>query len=463
MNKECIRARKPSKQMRNKFAAAARLVALLPILLLAGCLGRVALRHNYQDYSEVYADAVNRQLLLNIARLSRDEPPYFIQLGTINSQFTFNGSLAFAPNDADVGPHSGGDLTKVGQNTLTLGGTATASAVESPTFQFVPLNGDTFAQAITAPIDKKVFYTLYDQDYPADELMRLLVQSVQIEDTSHSGHMTVYVNDPNDQTYASFLLFCHNLRTAQVEASLLVRNKPSADSTTFADVKLADAVTAISSGLTVKNGATPTSFIVSPADTIGFISNPTSKSTRRPYTQGGTGNAPNVGQDPRETFLKNFADTNVSFNLRTFITVLHSAAKEQIEFEQLTGSGKEPSGMKFGSKKEYGLNYAILSLDTKSSDKTNEIIFPILCHSGLKAKDSQSLATLIKLSYHGEAYRIGDVVENNLPIDLGKVLRTDCIDSSHSNRRVFTLITYLFTQIAIDPKKLPVQQLIQVH
>jgi len=31
------------------------------------------------------------------------------------------------------------------------------------------------------------------------------------------------------------------------------------------------------------------------------------------------------------------------------------------------------------------------------------------------------------------------------------------------NRRVFSLLTVLFADVSIDPQKLPVQQLIQVH
>src|SRR5438270_6241771 len=152
------------------------------LVLLTSCAGP-ALRHAYRDYSEVYAESVNRQLLLNLARLSNDEPPYFIQLGQINSQFTFNTSVGFAPSQARV-KHPGGTASEIVQDGLTLGGTVSAGAVEAPTFQFVPLNGEAFAQAINIPISDKLFYTLYDQGFHADILVRTMVASVRYRDTN---------------------------------------------------------------------------------------------------------------------------------------------------------------------------------------------------------------------------------------------------------------------------------------
>ncbi len=57
-----------------------------------------ALHTDFTDYSEVYADSMNRQLLLNLARLANDEPAYFIQLGTIASQYQFTTSASFSPS-----------------------------------------------------------------------------------------------------------------------------------------------------------------------------------------------------------------------------------------------------------------------------------------------------------------------------------------------------------------------------
>src|SRR5439155_25264769 len=108
----------------------------IPVILFSGCASNT-LRHAYSDYSEVYAESINRQLLLNLARLSNDEPPYFIQLGQINSQFTFNTPAGFTPSHASI-THPSGALANIVQDNLTLGGSISVGATDSPTFQFVP-------------------------------------------------------------------------------------------------------------------------------------------------------------------------------------------------------------------------------------------------------------------------------------------------------------------------------------
>ena len=45
-----------------------RIAMVLPVLLFSGCVSHVALRSDYDDYSRVYADASNRQLLLNLVK-----------------------------------------------------------------------------------------------------------------------------------------------------------------------------------------------------------------------------------------------------------------------------------------------------------------------------------------------------------------------------------------------------------
>jgi hypothetical protein len=67
---------------------------------------------------------LNRQLLLNLARLSHDEPAYFIQLGNISSQYKFDSTAGFTPSHASV-VHPGGNTNLI-QRTLTFGGSLTA-------------------------------------------------------------------------------------------------------------------------------------------------------------------------------------------------------------------------------------------------------------------------------------------------------------------------------------------------
>ena len=233
-------------------------VAFGLIILFSGCVG-TPLKKSYSDYSEVYADAVNRQLLLNLARLSHDEPPYFVQLGQINAQFNFNGSATANPSFARV-PHPGGALTTFVQETLTLGGSATAGVSHIPTFQFVPLNGEAFAQAINNPIPDKLFYTLYDQGFHADRLIRSVVASIRFLDEK-DGVRRILVNHPKDQTYPEFLRFCMQLEKAQSQHLLIVKPSKTSTATVYQKVKVSEAVAASAAGFSVTNAPGENSYV----------------------------------------------------------------------------------------------------------------------------------------------------------------------------------------------------------
>jgi hypothetical protein len=62
------------------------------------------------------------------------------------------------------------------------------------------------------------------------------------------------------------------------------------------------------------------------------------------------------------------------------------------------------------------------------------------------------LSKLVEVDYKNETYSVGD-------FDGEDVYPTD----SNQNRAVFTMISYLFSQTAINTQNLPVQQLIQVQ
>ena len=190
------------------------IVLIVGCALLAGC-GGIALNHDYGDYAEVYGTSTDSQILLNLARLSRDEPPYFIQLGQITAQHTLTTTAGLTSTTSGISKVTGMTVLIV-----SLG----AAVGEQPTFQFVPLNGQTFMQAVTNPIDKKVFFNFYSQNVPADLLARVMVASVSfVQDPTQPGPAKILVNDPDDPSYAQFLAWCYDLRSQQILKKAVVR------------------------------------------------------------------------------------------------------------------------------------------------------------------------------------------------------------------------------------------------
>src|ERR1700684_93107 len=79
---------------RGKTTIAAGMLAVLciAILFLAGCAAR-ALQGDYKGYVTAYAESSNRQMLLNLARLSEHHPTYFFKLGQITTNYRYQATL----------------------------------------------------------------------------------------------------------------------------------------------------------------------------------------------------------------------------------------------------------------------------------------------------------------------------------------------------------------------------------
>jgi len=117
-----------------------------------------------------------------------------------------------------------------------------------------------------------------------------------------------------------------------------------------------------------------------------------------------------------------------TITMRTFISAMQGMAKE----EQLVN-------------KSYSVGDVTLSVD------------PIMHITIPPVPDGYTYRKAVGLNHEGTDYSVGDIVDAK-----GK-LACQNVDLHSSNRRVFSLLSYLFSDIAIDPKQLPVQQLIQVQ
>jgi hypothetical protein len=439
--------------MTTKMGAYGKWLAVLPLIALAGCAG-AALHHDYADYSQVYADSINRQLLLNLARLSRNEPAYFIQLGTISSQYQFTSSAGFQPLHSRVS-HPNGAVTSAVQDTLTLGGSLGAGVTETPTFSFVPLNGEGFAEAILAPISDKTFLTFYDQGYQADLLARTMVASVaiKIKDASGKPAYKYYINNPYSPTYPEFLEYCDGLRNAQLNQTLTLAPNSKDPLTVYSDSKaaLSEIVSAINAGLTVKYNADSKSYVV------------TTEKGRQGLRLG-----PNLAALPAaartaeytkaETFATGFGETE--FKMRTFEAVMYSVAKEAVYFNEL----KDHPERRSSSNIEFVDNGdGAIAVVNRSSGAGAFAVRPVI-RIKYNREVGRHFSKLVDIKYGKDTYLVGDLegAESDIDTPFGHGASKVKVPATN-NRSSFTLISYLFSQIAIDPQKLPVQQLIQVQ
>ena len=358
------------------------LVILIVAILGSGCRGPAVMRSSFSEYSEAYASTVNEQMLLNLARRANGHPAYFLQMGLINSSFAFSaaagGNVSGARGRNQIGH---GIITEL----LTAGGNLNFSGTEQPTFAITPLAGGTFAQAIFAPIRPIIFFSLLEQGRPVDQLMRIMVHSVELTygETNRLGKTFAIrnvVDLERQENFRNFLRLSGLYRELQKVELLTIRS----DGDGF--------------GLTFRPGAA--------------------------MKMAQLGKLPEYQLEPESEWAVEYPEqvpTNavpgVVLRFRTFEGVLTALATEYQVYD--------------------------LAIRDQAAIPASQQV-PILRIDDQAGTDSSTLLTSV--NYRGKRYQIAD--------------------SSRAktwNRDVFNLLSHLFTQISVDPDKLPVQQLIQIH
>lgn len=117
-------------------------------------------------YNVVLQMTNSEQMLLNLVRLRYYDAPFFLDVATITTQFTYTASAS------PTVPIPGFNNT----NPFTLGGGFTWS--NQPTIQYTPLEGQAFANQLLTPIDLGTIQQLVLAGWDIELIFRLLVQGV---------------------------------------------------------------------------------------------------------------------------------------------------------------------------------------------------------------------------------------------------------------------------------------------
>ena len=554
--------------------------------VLCGCAG-TALQHDYSNFSDVYANSSNKQLLTNLAREQHDEPIYFIQLASISSEYQFNGSVGFSPSyvnnspvifqdesstTAGSTPPQGASSVSTGfgsyfKDILTLGGSVNGGFFQEPIFQFIPLAGSNFVQAILTPISDRVFLTFYDQGYPADNLARIMVASVQdriittnqtytiitnavpvtlfrtnleeftnaislrviqtnivvvngnqipllitnpitvmmtnqinvIEpartiletelvtnvETTYATNIEIMVNNPTDRSYPSFLEFCFFLRRLQAYHLLTVHPSDNQNGTVVYQDKnatLTDLATAEQAGLSAKYDFTSGNYLVTKPDQSPSLQMSITNQTFETFTNNNpdvttyTNNRPDVTGTKYTLALNRtmfdammgtatrLENEQARLKMKTVEVAMYDTANEAHLFQSKTNLNRRV--INYRDYDKYG-TFGIVSVNTNYPPFA---VRPVLTLNYPRSAMT-NLTTSVQVAYEGKVFTIADFTERalamqisntNKPSGLAGVIMPE--DSPQtSNRDTFTVLSYLFSQVAIDTQKLPVQQLIQIQ
>jgi hypothetical protein len=143
-----------------------QLLACLLVLSFAGCTtaGPRAIRQGRFDYNQAIINTRSEQMLANLVRLRYRDPPFFLDISSVSTQYVLGGE---------------GDVAVAGiaeDSAAALGAKLTYE--ERPTVTYLPLQGLDFADRVLRPIPMQSIILLTASGWKIDRLMRCCVQRV---------------------------------------------------------------------------------------------------------------------------------------------------------------------------------------------------------------------------------------------------------------------------------------------
>jgi hypothetical protein len=204
--------------------AALNLLTGVITFAVTGCVGPPVLERQVLGYDEVTKTLDEKLLLLNIARVSNQEPVHFTSTSSIAATFNWTATLG-----------ASGEVTEAkGTNffNFNIGG----SASENPTFSISPISGKEFTERVATPFQDTIFEFLVFQGGRIDQVMRLMAAGIEIQ-TPDGRFVRFIENDPRrPHEYEEFRRIAAHLQWLNDNRQLFVRPLVF-DETLIADFK----------------------------------------------------------------------------------------------------------------------------------------------------------------------------------------------------------------------------------
>jgi hypothetical protein len=154
-------------------------IGIRSLLLLTLChfatscsLGPAQLKGNRIDYNKSIQNSDSEELLLNLVRIKYSESPYFMQVSSISSSFSYTASLGGgAEFSQGADPYVQYPMTK-------LIPSVRGSIAENPTITYSPLLGEKFVSQLLADISPSRFWFLHRAGWEMPMLLNLMVRRI---------------------------------------------------------------------------------------------------------------------------------------------------------------------------------------------------------------------------------------------------------------------------------------------
>jgi hypothetical protein len=184
----------------------------LEIAVLCVCLGAVAgcsvtgpakVKGGRRLYNVAVQETNKEQMLLNIVRLRFLDAPFFLQVASVSTNFTFESSAV-----------AGGGASP----SFAIFGLA-GRVASSPTVTYTPLQGEQFAQRLLAPVDLSTILLLTNTGWSIQRVFRLCVQSIEGLPNAPTASGPTPADPP---VYERFLRVTELLRSLQKQGELTI-------------------------------------------------------------------------------------------------------------------------------------------------------------------------------------------------------------------------------------------------
>ena len=181
------------------------ILCALIFCLLSSCanFGPKQLPSNRILYNYSLENSDIQQRLLNIIRLRYSDAPYFLNVSSIVSQFTYTGNLNGGISNNLVGSAARAPIWQ------TSGG---GILTEAPTITYTPLQGKKYVTMLLTPIDLSVVYMMLREGWAVDRIFRMLFQQFGSLDNGMHAYGTSLTVIPH---FEAFSQLCSVLKVLQ--------------------------------------------------------------------------------------------------------------------------------------------------------------------------------------------------------------------------------------------------------
>ena len=145
-------------------------ISLVATLWFTGCthIGPQNVPRDRFDYNTAISDSWKEQTLLNIVKLRYADMPLFVEVASVVSGYTLEGSVNLGGTVSSESAVQG-DFFSLG----TAG-----KYTDRPTITYVPITGSKFNESFMSPIPPKSILFLLQSGWPADMIFPIAVDSI---------------------------------------------------------------------------------------------------------------------------------------------------------------------------------------------------------------------------------------------------------------------------------------------